>query len=202
LEPRKLVSRALLLSLAALLFSAPAAGQANSGKGVIYIGGSFCKAMVDDAQNGLFGLDFSAGKMVTNNLSLGFSSGYDIVHYYKYTVSSSPDLGGGDFTERLSVIPVLLKARYYFTLSRMFQINLQAAGGIYNTVSDLGGNSVGGIMNSETRPGGSVGIGFDYWFLLMTGVSFEFEYHAFTTPGGGALFKYWQARVNYGIIKF
>ncbi len=188
--------------MSVMLFAVPVLGQANSGKAVIYIGGSYNKAMVDDAQNGFFGIDMFAGKMITNELCLGISSGYDIVHNYKYTVSSDPDKGGGDFTETLSVIPVLLKARYYFSINRMMQVNVQAGAGVYKTISRLGGNSVGRISGNETRPGGSIGIAFDYWFLLTTGVSFEFEYHAFTMPGGGTVFKFWQARVDYGIIKF
>ena len=55
---------------------------------------------------------------------------------------------------------------------------------------------------AEQKIGGSLGVGFDYWFLLTTGVSFEFEYHMFTVPSGGTMFKYWQVRVDYGIIKF
>ncbi len=180
-----------------MLFAVPVLGQANSGKAVIYIGGSYNKALAEDAQNGFFGIDMFAGKMMTNELCLGVAAGYDIVHKYKYTATS-----GGDFTESLSIIPVLIKARYYFTISPMMQFNIAAGAGVYSTISDLGGNSVGGISGSEKRPGGSIGIGFDYWFLLTTGVSFEFEYHAFTIPSGGTVFKFWQARVDYGIIKF
>ena len=202
MESRKLVSRVLLLSLAVLVFAVPVLGQANAGKGVIYIGGSYNMALEEDAENGFFGVDLSAAKMLNNNISLGFAAGYDIVHYYKYTVSSSEEEGGGDYTERLAVLPILLKGRYYLSLNRMMQINVSAAGGVYNTVSRLGGNSVGGITGNETEFGGSVGIGFDYWFLLTTGVSFEFEYHMFTTPGDADMFSFWQARVNYGIIKF
>lgn len=202
MKSRKLVSRVLLLSLAVMLFAVPVLGQANSGKAVIYIGGSYNKAFPDGAQNGFFGIDMFAGKMITNNLCLGSSIGFDIVHYYKYTVTSSPDRGGGDYTEWLSVIPVLFKARYYFSINRMMQVNVYAGAGVYSTISHLGGNSVGGISGNEHRPGGSIGIAFDYWFILTTGVSFEFEYHAFTTPDDGGTFDYWQFRVDYGIIKF
>ena len=202
MESRKLVTRTILLSLTALLFAMPAFGQANSGKAVIYIGGSYNQTIADDAGNGFFGIDFFAGKMMTNTFCLGASFGFDMVHYYKYTVSSSEDEGGGDYTERLSVVPILLKGRYYINLSQMMQINVAAAAGVYNTISRLGGNSVGGISGNETEFGGSLGVGFDYWFLLTTGVSFEFEYHMFTTPGDADLFKYWQVRVDYSIIKF
>jgi hypothetical protein len=202
LESTKLVTRAILLSLAALLFAMPAFGQANSGKAVIYIGGSYNQAIAEGAENGFFGIDFFGGKMMTNTFCLGASFGFDMVHYYKYTVSSDADDGGGDYTERLSVVPILLKGRYYFNLSQMMQVNVALGAGVYNTISRLGGNSVGGISGNETEFGGSLGVGFDYWFLLTTGVSFEFEYHMFMVPSGGTMFKYWQARVDYGIIKF
>jgi hypothetical protein len=202
LESRKLVSRALILSLGVLLFAAPVFGQANKGKGVIYIGGTYNQAMVDNAENGFLGLDFFAGGMLNDKICLGAAIGYDVVHYYKYTVASALEDGGGDYTERLAVLPILLKGRYYITFNRMMQLNISAAGGVYNTISRLGGNSVGGISGNETEIGGSVGVGFDYWFLLTTGVSFEFEYHMFTTPGYNTMFKYWQVRVDYGIIKF
>lgn len=197
-----MVSRALLLSLAALLFAVPVLGQANAGKAVIYIGGSYNQAQVEGAENGFFGFDFSAAKMMNKNISLGAQFGFDMVHYYKYTVPSSADEGGGDYTERLSVIPILLKGRYYVSISPMMQLNLSLGAGVYNTISRLGGNTVGGISGNVTEYGGSVGVGFDYWFLLVTGVSFEFEYHMFTTPGDADMFKYWQVRVDYGIIKF
>jgi hypothetical protein len=192
-----------LLSLAVLIFAVPAAGQANKDKAVIYLGLSFNKSVMEDAQNGFLGIDLFAGKMVTNNLCLGLSGGFDMVHVYKYTVDSSPEEGGGDYTERLSVVPFAFKARYYFNLSRMVQINVHAGLGVYNTISRLGGNEVGGISGNVTEPGGSIGISLDYWFLLMNGVSFEFEWHAFMNPDEGkAMFKYWQVRVDYGIIKF
>ena len=174
LESTKLVTRAILLSLAALLFAMPAFGQANSGKAVIYIGGSYNQAIAEGAENGFFGIDFFAGKMMTNNICLGTSFGFDVVHLYKYTVDSSADEGGGDYTERLSVVPILIKGRYYYSLSTMMQINVAAGAGVYNTISRLGGSSVGGISGNETEFGGSLGVGFDYWFLLTTGVSFEF----------------------------
>lgn len=202
MESRKMVSRALLLSLAALLFAVPVLGQANAGKAVIYIGGSFSKALPDGAKNGFFGLDVFAGKMVTNKLCLGAQFGFDTVHYYKYTVASSADEGGGDFTQRITVIPILFKARYYHSFSTMFQVHAQVGAGVYNTISRLGGECVGGVCGNDLRPGASLGIGFDYWFLLTTGVTFEFEYHAFTTEGDAGTFDYVQLRVDYSIIKF
>ncbi len=202
MESRKLVSRVLLLSLAVLVFAVPVLGQANSGKAVVYIGGSFSKALPDGAENGFFGLDLFAGKMVTNNLCLGAHFGFDIVHYYKYTVSSSAEEGGGDYTQRLSIIPILFKARYYHSFSTMFQVHAQVGSGVYHTIARLGGDCVGGICGNDLRPGGSIGIGFDYWFLLTTGVTFELEYHAMTTDGDAGTFDYVQFRVDYSIIKF
>ncbi len=202
MESRKLVSSVLLLSAAVMLFAAPVLAQANKDKAVIYIGLSYNGAMVDDAEGGFIGIDLFAGKMLSNSFCLGFAAGYDEVHRYKYTVSSAPDEGGGEFTERLDVLPILLKGRYYITFSRMLQLNISAAGGVYNIVSRLGGNSVGGIDGNEMEYGGSIGVSLDYWYLLTTGVSFEFEYHMFTTPDDAPMFKYWQARVDYSIIKF
>jgi hypothetical protein len=180
----------------------PVLGQANSGKAVIYIGGSYNKALPDGAENGFFGGDIFAGKMLNDKLCLGVQAGYDVVHYYKYTTTSSSEEGGGDFTERLAVLPALLKARYYHSFNRMMQLNLQLGVGVYSTIANLGGGRVGGVDGNMTRFGGSLGIGFDYWFLLTTGVSFEFEYHAFTTPDDYGTFDYWQVRVDYSIIKF
>ena len=202
MKSRKLVSRVLLLSLAVLIFAVPVLGQANSGKAVIYLGGSYSKALPDGAENGFFGFDMFGGKMVTNNLCLGAYFGFDIVHYYKYMVPSAVDQGGGEYTEWLGVVPILFKARYYYSFSTMVQVHAQAGIGVYNTISRLGGNHVGGITGNDLRPGGSIGIGFDYWFLLTTGVTFELEYHAFTTDGDAGTFDYFQFRVDYSIIKF
>ena len=201
MKSSKLVSRALLLSLAILIPAAPALGQATADKAVIYFGGSYNQAMVDNAETGFFGLDMFAGKMLNDNLCLGFFAGFDVVHHYKYTVPSAPDQGGGDYTEKLAVLPLQVKAKYYFTFSRMFQMNVSAGLGGYPTFARLGGRNVGGVTGNTIEYGGSIGVGFDYWFLLMNGVSFDFEYHMFHSPSDD-LFKYWQGRGNYGIIKF
>ena len=202
MESRKLVSRVLLLSLAVLVFAVPVLGQANKDKAVVYIGGSLSKALPDGAENGFIGLDMFAGKMITNNLCIGFSSGYDIVHRYTYTPISSVEGGGGDFTESLAVIPALVRAKYYFTLSPMLQVYAQAGGGAYATIAKLGGNKVGDIRSNCVSPGFTVGAGIDYWFLLLNGVGFEFDYTMFKVPDGGDWFKYWSVRVDYGILKF
>ena len=139
--------------------------------------------------------------MLTNGLCLGFSSGYDIVHYDKYSTTSAAEGGGGDFTETLAVIPAIIKAKYYLTLGPMLQVYAQAGGGAYSTIAKLGGNKVGGVRTNCTCPGFSVGVGFDYWFLLLNGVGFEFDYTMFKVPEQ-EWFKYWSVRVDYGILKF
>jgi hypothetical protein len=202
LKSSNMMLGSLVTALVLLTAAAPVLGQANKDKAVIYFGLSYNKANVENAESGFFGGDLFAGKMLTNELCLGFSCGYNIVHRHVYTPSSSVDGDGGDFTETLGVIPATIKLRYYYSLSVMFQIHGQVAAGAYSTVSSLGGTAVGGIMANEIRPGGSIGIGFDYWFLLMNGVTAEFEYHMFTTPDDGDLFKYWSVRIDYGIIKF
>jgi opacity protein-like surface antigen len=189
--------RSALCAAAVSLSAVPVFGQATAGRAAIYLGGSFNKATVEDAEQGFFGGDVFAGKMITNNLCLGFTAGYDIVHHYTYT----PPTESGDFTETIAVIPAVVMAKYYFTLGPMFQIHAHAGGGVYSTLAKLGGGSVGGIDKNMTRPGFTVGAGVDYWFLLLNGVGFEFDYTMFTVPDGD-WFTYWSARVNYGILKF
>jgi opacity protein-like surface antigen len=198
----KLLSRSALCAAALLMAAVPVFGQATAGRAVIYLGGSYNKANVDNAEQGFFGVDLFAGKMITNNLCIGFSSGYDIVHRYTYTPISSVEGGGGDFTESLAVIPALVRAKYYFTLSPMLQVYAQAGGGAYATIAKLGGNKVGDIRSNCVSPGFTVGAGIDYWFLLLNGVGFEFDYTMFKVPDGGDWFKYWSVRVDYGILKF
>lgn len=200
MKPTLLV-RSALCAAAVMLAAVPVFGQATAGRAVIYIGGSYNKATVDNAEQGFFGGDVFAGKMITNNLCLGFSSGYDIVHYYTYTPSTSLAEGGGDFTETLAVIPAIVRAKYYFTLGPMFQVYAQAGGGAYNMIAKLGGNDVGGISSNCSCPGFTVGAGLDYWFLLLNGVGVEFDYSMFKVPEGD-WFSYWAVRVNYGILKF
>jgi hypothetical protein len=197
-----MILRSLITALVVIIAAAPVFGQANKDKAVVYFGFSYNQANVDNAESGFFGGDLFAGKMLTNNICLGIFSGYDMVHRYIYTPTSSLEGDGGDFTETLSVIPASLKLKYYHSFSTMFQMHGQVSVGAYNTISNLGGKKVGGIRYNHTRPGGSIGIGFDYWFLLMNGVTAEFEYHFFTTPDDGDLFQYWSVRLNYGIIKF
>ena len=75
-----------------------------------------------------------------------------------------------------------------------------AAGGVYQMVPHLGIDPVGGVWDSKTRPGGSAGVGFDYWLLGTRGISAEFEYN-FLDSGGEDIFSYFAMRVSYSIIK-
>lgn len=202
MKPCTCFSSLALLALVAIFAAGPACGQAAGGRAVIHIGGSFNQALADDAEMGFVGLDLFAGRMMNNNVCLGFFSGYDIVHRFSYKPYTSIKTGGPDFTETLAVVPATLKARYYLSITPMIQFYPQAAAGVYKTLARLGGNEVGGISKNMLRPGGSIGIGLDYWFLLTTGVGFEFDYHILTLPDGADPFSYWSLRVNYGIIKF
>ena len=190
-----------------LAMTGTAFGQANSNKAVIHLGGSYNKDLVDDTGAGFFGLDIYAGKMITNKLCLGFSIGYDIVHYdtpAEELVKTEP------FKESLGVIPFTIKAKYYFTFSQMIQAYVSAGAGVYRAVPYLAGRpipsptevgTIGTIRSAGNCPGGSIGIGLDYWFLLTTGIGFELEYHMFKVPDGDN-FSYIQARVDYSLIKF
>ena len=201
MKSRSLFSGALLFLFTCMIFSVPAFGQANSGKAVIHLGGSYSKALVDDAGAGFFGGDVFAGKMITNELCVGFTVGYDIVHYetndFIDPLTNEPE----SFNERLAMIPFLVKAKYYLTLSPMVQVYGAAGGGVYRSVASLGGGEVGTIKTACNSPGGAISVGLDYWFLLTTGVGFEVEYHMFKVPEGD-MFSYFQARVDYCLIKF
>jgi hypothetical protein len=165
-------------------------GQATNGQFVADFGVAFTQAIADDAKTGLVGIDIFAGKMITNNICVGLGAGADIVSYEKI----------GSFHSRLTVIPVIAKAKYYLTLGPMLQVYASAGGGAY-LVSPHTEEPIGGIEESSTKVGGSVGLGIDYWFLLLQGVGFSFEYHIFDTDGGD-LFTYYAARLQYSIIKF
>ena len=188
------VAAALLLFAAA---TTPAYGQATAGgavegRSVFHFAGAFTKANVDNAESGFVGGSFFAGKMISHNIALGVSACYDIVSYNK--------TDSGNY-ERLAIIPAQLKAIYFLRLNEMMQIYTAVGGGIYRAVPHLGVDPVGDIRTKETRPGGSVTIGFDYWFLLTSGVNFELEYHAFP-PDDGDLFTYFAAKVGYSIVRF
>ncbi len=201
MKMRSLLTGSILMIFVCLALSPAAFAQANSGKGVIHLGGSFAQSLVDDAGGGFFGIDLFAGKMFTNELCLGFTAGYDIIHNESVDVIDEVTNEPGTFNERLAVVPFLMKAKYYITLSPMVQVYAGAGGGVYRSIPSLGGQEVGTIKSACNSPGGAVSIGLDYWFLLTTGVGFEFEYHMFSVPDGD-MYSYWQVRVDYGIIKF
>ncbi len=180
------------LSLLLVITTGTAFGQATVGQGVFHFGGGFTKAQVENAKGGMVGARVFAGKMLTNNLSLGFSAAYDIVSYKKV----------GDLHARLAIIPLRIEATYFINIGPMMQLYTSLGGGAYRTLPHLGGDHVGYIDKAVTRGGGSVAVGFDYWFLLTTGVGFTFEYHIFDTPGDADMFKYFAARVDYCLIKF
>ena len=168
-----------------------AQGQASKGQFIVDFGVAFTQATVDDAATGALGIDIFAGKMMTSGLCLGLSAGGDIVSYEKI----------GDYHSRLAVLPLIVKARYYITFNRMLQAHASLAGGVYYISPHLAEGSIGGVRYSMNQPGGSVGIGIDYYFLLTQGVTFELEYHMFNTDNDG-MFGYFAARVNYSLIKF
>lgn len=201
MKTRSLLSGALLTIFIVLSMTGAAFAQANSGKAVIHLGASYSQSLVDDAEAGFFGVDLFAGKMISNELCLGFHIGYDIVHNHS-TNHFDPSVNDSvSFRERLGVVPFLAKAKYYFTLSPMVQVYVGAGAGVYRAVPSLGGNEVGTIKTAANCPGGAISIGLDYWFLLTAGVGFEFEYHMFSVPDGD-MYSYYQIRVDYGIIKF
>ncbi|MCK4236429.1 MAG: hypothetical protein KAX38_04870 [Candidatus Krumholzibacteria bacterium] len=167
-------------------------GQATAKQNVIHLGAAYTQALVDNAQAGFVGLNMFFGKMLTNNICLGISTGYDIVSFRSV----------GDMKERVAVAPLQIKAKCYMNLGPMLQLYASAAGGAYRVIPHLGTEKIGTLGGyTTTQPGGSVGIGLDYWFLLTTGVGFELEYHTFTTDGDD-MFSYFAARVDYCLIKF
>jgi hypothetical protein len=181
----------VLCSLLAIA-TAPVLGQVTDGQSVFLLGGGFAKATVENAKGGFVGAQILGGKMLTNNLCLAISVAYDVVSYHKT----------GEFFSRLAVIPMEFEAAYFVNVGPMMQLYGSVGAGAYRTLPHLGGESIGNIDGTDIRAGGSVTVGFDYWFLLTTGVGFSFEYHLFDTPDGGDMFKYFVARVDYCLIKF
>jgi hypothetical protein len=190
LKAKLLTKGAVLFFFCWLMLPELVLGQATDGQFVADFGVAYTKATAEEAQAGFVGLDIFAGKMLTNNICLGLSAGVDIASYEKV----------GDYHSRLIIIPVLAKAKYYLTLGPMIQVYVSAGGGAY-IASPHTITPIGSIEESSTTMGGSVGLGIDYWFLLLQGVGFSFEYHMFDTEGGD-LFKYYAARIEYSIIKF
>ena len=191
MKTKAILSLSGILVLFCLVLTGPAHGQATDGQFVIHMGAAYAKTTEENADSGFFGIDIFAGKMITNNICIGVGVGYDIAHYS----------GKGDLKERLALIPMTAKALYFVNFGPMLQMYVSAAGGVYRAMPHLAGGKIGDIGYTTNQPGGSVGIGLDYWFLLTTGVGFGFEYHTFKTDGDD-LFSYFTARVDYTLIKF
>ena len=173
-----------------IALSGAAFGQAVQKQYVADFGGAFTQATVTRAQMGFAGVDLQVGKMLTNNLSVGISTGCDVVSFRKVD----------SIYERLMMVPILAKARYYVTVAPAMQVYASAAGGIYRSIPHLSIDPIGNIWNARTDPGGAVALGFSYWFLGTQGLGAEFEYN-FLDSGGESLFSYFALRLNYSIIK-
>ena len=98
-----LKTKGLYSGIAAIVFillaiTGTANAQVQKDYFVLDFGAAYTQATVVNAKSGFFGLDIFAGKMLTNNLCLGFSSGYDVVSFEKV----------GDSNERLGMFPFLL----------------------------------------------------------------------------------------------
>ncbi|UCF05272.1 MAG: hypothetical protein JSV33_15365 [bacterium] len=172
-------------------------GQVTDGQFVLHMGAAYAKTTEKNAGSGFVGFDLYAGKMLTNSLCVGFGVGYDIVSYNSE----------GGLKERLAIIPFQAKVLYFINLSQMMQLYVSLGGGAYRAIPHLSREAqsedwkIGDIAYTTTQPGGSVGIGLDYWFLLVNGVGFAFEYHLFSTDSEN-FFTYFTARVDYTLIRF
>jgi len=184
---------ALAVMFLVFIVSAPSIthAQAQKDQFIIDSGISFTQATVTQAQNGLVGLDLQAYKMLTNNISLGFEAGYDVVSFKKLD----------NYYSRLGVMPFIIKSKYFVNPGGRFQIHATVGGGLYITNPHLDIVPVGDISSAKTLYGGSVGVGFNYWYLLIQGIGGEFEYHFFPTQDGST-FSYFALRLNFSLIKF
>jgi hypothetical protein len=184
------IVKGIVLSLfLCLLVPGIAAGQATKGQYVADFGAAYAKAIDSEAKSGFVGIDLFAGKMITNNICLGIGTGADIISYEKV----------GDMHSRLAVIPFLAKAKYFVNLGPMLQLFFSAGAGAYVVTPHLN-EPIGDIKEySMNQPGAAVGMGIDYWFLLLQGVGFSVEYHMFNTDYDP--FSYFVARVEYCLIK-
>jgi hypothetical protein len=182
------IAGALLLCCA--VFSGIASGQPAQKQYVADFGAAFTQATVTKAQRGMLGLDLSVGKMFTGSLSAGLAVGYDVVSYQK----------NEGIYARLAIVPVLAKAKYYFTVAPAMQLHAALAGGVYQAIPHLGTDAIGGISEAGLHPGGSLGVGFDWWLFGRQGLGAEFEY-TFFDSGAEDLFSYFAFRVNYSIFK-
>jgi hypothetical protein len=186
----KAIRFASIILTCCAVFSGTALAQAVQKQFVADFGAAFTQATATKARMGLVGIDIATGKMLTNNLSVGLAIGYDIVSYQK----------GEEVFERLAVVPILAKAKYYLTIAPLMQVHASVAGGAYQTIPHLGTDPVGGVSKSGLNAGGLLGVGFDYWFLGTQGLGAEFEYNFFDS-GAEDLFSYFALRLNYSIIK-
>ncbi len=184
------IVKGIVLSLfLCLLAPGILSAQATKGQYVADIGAAYAKALDSEAKSGFVGVDLFAGKMITNNICIGLGAGADIVSYEKV----------GDFHSRLTIMPLLVKAKYFVNLGPMLQAYVSAGAGAY-VVSPHLQDPIGDIKTyAMNQPGGAVGIGIDYWFLLLQGVGFSVEYHMLNTDYDP--FGYFAARVEYCLIK-
>ena len=190
LKTLKTLSIAGALLLCCAVYSGTASGQAVQKQYVANFGVAFTQATVTKAQTGLVGIDLSVGKMFTNNLSAGLMLGYDVVSFQE----------NEGIYARLAIVPLLAKAKYYFTIGPAMQLHAALAAGAYQTIPHLGTDPIGGITESDLRPGGAIGVGFDWWMFGSQGLGAEFEYNFFDS-GTEELFSYLSVRVNYSIIR-
>jgi hypothetical protein len=188
MKKTSLVVSVILLSCVTL--SGAVFGQAIQKQYIADFGCAFTQATVTKAQMGLAGIDIQVGKMLTNNICVGLATGYDVVSFRKVD----------SIYERLAMVPIVAKAKYFLTIAPAMQLHASVAAGAYQSIPHLSIDPIGEIWNASTDPGGAAGIGFDYWFLGRQGVSAEFEYN-FIDSGGEDLFSYFAVRLNYSLIK-
>lgn len=182
------IAGALLLCCA--VYSGTASAQAVQKQFVADFGAAYTQATVTKAQGGMLGLDLTIARMFTNNLSAGLAVGYDVVSYRQYN----------DIYERLAVLPILAKAKYYFTIAPSMQLHAALAAGGYQTLPHLGTEAVGGVTEAKLNFGGGVGVGFDYWCFGSMGLGAEVEYNFFDT-GAEDLFSYLALRLNFIVLR-
>jgi hypothetical protein len=191
LKSKGLLSVTVIALLFCLFITDSAKGQARLDQYICDFGAAFTQATTTNARRGFIGVDIFAGKMITNNICLGVTVGHDIVSWRNIDT----------LKERMAVVPFLIKTKYFIDISPMIQLYASAGAGVYRTIPHLSTKPIGDIWFAGNHPGGSVGIGVDYWFLLMQGVGFAFEYNLFDTDGD-EIFSYFAVRVDYCFIKF
>jgi hypothetical protein len=190
LKTLQTLSTAGALFLCCAVCSGTASAQPAQKQYVADFGVAFTQATVVKAQRGLVGLDIAAGRMFTRNLSLGFGVGYDVASFQREE----------GIYARLAIVPILAKVRYYFDIGPAMQLHASLAGGAYQTIPHFGTDQIGGITKAGLSPGGSFGVGFEYWFLGSQGLGAEFEYNFFDA-GAPDIFSYFAVRVNYCLVR-